>query len=126
MEELVDPLVACHNLEYLGLRCNEGLGDAGAKALARAMPRCSNLKDIDLASCGIGGPGAAALAAQLPETTALVALNLEENRLGATEVQEFQAAWGAASKSDGLRLDSQKLRQVAEKQTKKSIACQIL
>ena len=68
------------NLEVLRLSNNE-IGNAGTMALARAIPG-SNLRVLDLSLNLIGDRGAKAIAGAIPDSN-LEALDLIDNRVGA-------------------------------------------
>ena len=73
---------------------NNGIGPAGAKALAAVLPKCP-LTDLDLENNGIGVEGAKALAEVLPKCP-LTSVNLLKNNSG-----EGAAAVIAAAEQNG-------------------------
>ena len=52
-----------------------------AKALAKVIPECSQLSQVNLADNSIGAEGAVALAGVLAQCTGLTSLNLERNSI---------------------------------------------
>eukprot|EP00958_Prasinococcus_capsulatus_P024853 scaffold3973_cov198-Prasinococcus_capsulatus_cf.AAC.2 len=85
---LAPALRECTALEELDLYL-DGIGEAGARALAEALPhgmattlRVLKLPDDGLGGAGLGGAGLAALAPALRECTALEELDLDSNRIG--------------------------------------------
>ena len=60
------------------------LGDAGAIALAAALPSLTALTTLELPRNNIGEMGCVALAKALPSLKALTTLNLEQNPIGDT------------------------------------------
>ncbi len=73
-----------------------GVGDAGARVLGDALPRCVALRSLSLFSASIGDAGAAALAAGLSRNGGgLTALNLFGNRIGDAGAAAMAAALAA-------------------------------
>ncbi|CAG9463005.1 unnamed protein product [Pedinophyceae sp. YPF-701] len=70
------------------------LRDAGATALASAMPRCVGLTCVSLTSCQVGGEGARALAQVLGKLSLLRTLELSDNPLGDAGVSAVAEALG--------------------------------
>ena len=59
---LAKALPSCAQLAELNLGYND-IGDEGASALAKALPSCAQLAELDVSSNGIGDEGEAALCA---------------------------------------------------------------
>jgi hypothetical protein len=72
---------AAPKLRLLNLGGNS-IGDAGARALAAALPIATALESLDLSSNAIGSGGACALAQALPRAGRLAVLNLQSNAIG--------------------------------------------
>lgn len=79
----------------LRLECND-LGDAGAAAIAEALPRCPTLRALDVAANRIGSAGGIRLASALPRC------NLERLELG----RNFLGPRGASALADALLLQA--------------------
>jgi Ran GTPase-activating protein (RanGAP) involved in mRNA processing and transport len=79
-------------LVSLALRENMA-GDAGAEAVAEALPHWPRLKILQLNGNGIGDAGAARLADALHRVTALTWLNLSSNVFGAAGAGRLVAAY---------------------------------
>jgi hypothetical protein len=63
---LADALPLCHELQFLCLNGNESIRDSGAEALASALSHCKKLAVLEMLCCGLGDQGAKNLAKNLP------------------------------------------------------------
>ena len=63
---LSDALPKCHELQFLCLNGNENIRDTGCKQLALALTHCKKLRVLEMLCCGLGDEGAKALAKGLP------------------------------------------------------------
>jgi len=71
---------------------NNSIGDAGSRALSKALPRA--LKELDLGNNLIGAAGMRALAEALPRAPALKELILDGDPIGAAAKTALCTAWG--------------------------------
>ena len=77
---LAAALPMCASLDELVLSCNQ-IGDVGAQALAAALPQCASLQELDLSGNQIGEASTRALAAALPQCASLQELKLSSNQI---------------------------------------------
>ena len=77
---LAAALPLCASLDELVLSCNQ-IGDVGAQALAAALPQCASLQKLNLSRNHIGEAGARAVAAALPQCASLQELTLSSNQI---------------------------------------------
>ncbi|CAE7470177.1 Nlrc5 [Symbiodinium sp. CCMP2592] len=70
----------------------DGIGDAGAAALAAAFASCKKLYDIDVASDNIGDAGAESLAAAVPQCNGLLWIRIGSDNIGDAGAASLAAA----------------------------------
>lgn len=85
--------------------CTNKAGDAGAEAVAEALPHWPRLATLDLGVNGIGDAGAARVADALCRATALTRLSMSDNPLGTAGAGRLLAAQRMATRLDDLRLE---------------------
>ena len=81
-------------LENLEASDNPGMGNAGARALARGLPEAAKLGEVYLSKCAIGTEGAVAFVSALPRCKTLALLAVPGNPISA----EGQTVLGAAGR----------------------------
>ena len=78
---LARSLPNCTCLENLEMPWND-VGPDGAEYLARALPSCDRLMSMNLCECNLQAQGATHLAASLHKCPLLTAVNLSDNAIG--------------------------------------------
>jgi len=66
VKALAVALPRCDELQFLCLNGNESIRDSGAEALTQALPHCKKLAVLEMLCCGLGDEGARSLAKNLP------------------------------------------------------------
>jgi Ran GTPase-activating protein (RanGAP) involved in mRNA processing and transport len=79
MDEILTP--AGRNITVLDL-AHHGIGDRGARAIAKALSSNETLLTLDVSDNGIEGVGGAALARMIGKLPSLTDVNLSENQIG--------------------------------------------
>jgi len=69
-------------LECLHLSSGNAIGDAGAQAVANALPRCTSLREFYISGSAIGDEGAKAIAGALPLCMSLQEIYVSGNAIG--------------------------------------------
>jgi hypothetical protein len=72
---------------------SNGMGDAGATAVADALLQCGALTELHLTSNAVGEGGGLALAAALPYCATLRRLSLAHNTCGCVRESERVSEW---------------------------------